>query len=217
MSNGAVSTSASPGFSKLVLSSGSPAAVPVGGGVSGTQTIDLQPDVFNTPKRSTAHTNPEWLKELKRNFKSDVIEKCSRDVQDAVENNTKLKNKRTKKEVRNSLINQTVSCLLDIFGGFDKPGVAEIRQIVSEMEFQYPAMFKEDDGLGYGLGGNKGNSGLANSILERFRTRGSELKKKTLFDNNEGVEEPVEKKKGKKKSIYGTAFLVVFIYLNSSL
>jgi len=147
----------------------------------------------------------DWLKDMKKNYKTAVIGKCSRRVQEAVENNIDIKDLREKKEVRNSIINETVACLLDIFGGVGKPGIAQMRELVSEMGFLYPAMFKEDEsGFGYGLGGGKGITGLPNQMLDRYRTRMAELKKKTTFEEAGVVEEAAhEKKKGKKKLIYG--------------
>ena len=187
------------------VSLGETSHAPPSDGLSPLPKVQHVDDLDTTPTRSTPHTNPDWLKDIKKNFKSAVIEKCSQKVQDAVENNTKISDIRTKKEVRNSIINETVSCLLDIFGGVGKPGVAQMRELVSEMGFHYPALFKEDDtGFGYGLGGSKGISGLANQMLDRFRSRNVEAKKKPLLDDEEIVlDVATDKKKGKKKLIYG--------------
>jgi hypothetical protein len=170
----------------------------------------LGEDLTATPPQSSPHTyqrraQVDWLKDMKKNYKTAVIEKCSRKVQEAVENNTDISDIREKKEVRNSIINETVGCLLDIFGGVGKPAVAQMRELVSEMGFHYPAMFKEDDtGFGYGLGGCKGISGLPNQMLDRYRSRMAEMKKKTTFEEAGVVlDVATEKKKGKKKLIYG--------------
>ena len=75
-------------------------------------------DVVNTLNRSTGHTKPGWLKDIKRFM---VINKYSSDVQDAVDNKTKIM-----KEVHNSNINQKVfACFLE-----DCPGQGQ-QQLVS--------------------------------------------------------------------------------------
>ena len=156
-----------------------------------------------SPTCSTAHMNPEWLKGLKSQFQSRVIDKCSSRVREAVKNNEKIVDIRKVKEVRASIIGEVVTSLLEIFGGVGRPGVAEVRQLVSEMGFHYPAMFKDDLGvMGYGLGGSKGVSGLANQILDAFRRRENDFKKKPVTEGDPIAEER-ETKKGKKKLVYG--------------
>jgi hypothetical protein len=196
------------------MSAGSSSPAPPVGGPSPAPSPSVEhSEDLTSSTHSTPHTNPHWLKEMKKNFKNVVIDKCSRKVQEAVENNTKISDIRKKKEVRNSIINETVSCLLEIFGGVGKPGVAEVREIVSEMGFHYPAMFKDDDvGFGYGLGGSKGVAGLANQMLDRFRSRAEEAKKKPLLDGEVIVSVDATAKKGKKKLIYGCEICLNFMY-----
>ena len=151
-----------------------------------------------TGTSSSPHTRPDWLKDLKKDFRTVVIEKCSLKAREAVENDVKIEDTKKLKDVRNEIINETVSCLLNIFGDVGRPVVGQVREIVAEMGFHYPAMFKDDDiGYGYGLGGCKGITGLANQMLDRFRNRQSKRK----APNPVGESEPV--KKGKKKIIYG--------------
>ena len=48
-------------------------------------------DVIEEPGTvSTPHLNPEWLKNLKKNFCSIVIDRCSEKVKNTVENNLKF-------------------------------------------------------------------------------------------------------------------------------
>ena len=88
-----------------------------------------------------------------------------------MEKNEKIDNIIKKKEVRKELVDGTLSHVLDIFGCVGKPSIAEMREIVFELAFQYPAMFKDDEGIGYGLGGGRGVSGLANQMLDKLRKR----------------------------------------------
>ena len=77
-----------------------------------------------------------------------------------------------------------------------------MRELVFELAFQYPALFKEDEGVGYGLGGGKGVSGLANQMLDKFRKRQLASKKKGS-EAGEDVVLPAPRTKGKKALIYG--------------
>ena len=109
-----------------------------------------------------------------------------------------------KKEVRKEIIDATLQHILEIFGGVNRPLIAEMREIVFEMSFQYPALFKEDDTVGYGLGGSKGVSGLANQMLDKFRKK--QLATRTIGSaNHEGADVvmPAPRPKGKKTLLYG--------------
>ena len=152
----------------------------------------------------TAHTNPTWLKDLKKNFKKDVIERCSVKVREAVEKDAKIEDMREKRLVRNIIINTTVDRLIEIFGGVSRPRISEMREIVTEMQFAYPAMFRDEGvGTGYGFGGSKGVEGLANQMMDRLRSRDVGAKKPLVQVgvDAEGVEANI--KKGKKKIVYG--------------
>lgn len=159
---------------------------------------------------STAHCNPSWLKDLKRNMKSELIGRCSLQVQEAVENNTQIENIRERKSVRNDIINTLVSAVVKIFGGVSRPRISEMRELVVEMQFLYPAMFRDDDsGSGYGLGGTKGNDGLAQHMMDRLRKldRENQTKagggKEPAVVGAEGEAVFAAKRKGKRKLIYG--------------
>ena len=163
----------------------------------------------NLPSPSSAHTNPDWLKQLKKQFVSEVIEKCALKVRDAVANNSKIVDIKERRSVRNDIINAAVDRVIEIFGGVSRPRIGEMREIVSEMQYIYPKMFKEEDdddvsGTGYGFGGFKGINGLANQMLDRVRSRDKQLSgSKKALDKGAETDGTGLIKKGKKKLIYG--------------
>lgn len=159
------------------------------------------------PTGSSAHSNPDWLKNMKRDFKTEIISKCSMKVREAIENKLKIEDIRERKSVRNEIINTLVAAVSRIFGGVSRPRISEIRQLVVELQILYPAMFKEEDsGSGYGFGGVKGNDGLDQHIMDRLRKVDRENQTKAGGSKEpvaEGVAVIVAKKKGKRKLIYG--------------
>ena len=129
--------------------------------------------------RCTVHTNPDWLPNLIRNFKEEIIHPLSKSVIEAVENNTVIEDKTTKREIRMAIKNSIAKKLVDIFGGVSRPTISEVRKIVTELQFTYPALFRDDTSLGYGFGGVEGNEELASHILDKVRkTDGRALVKK---------------------------------------
>jgi len=66
----------------------------------------------------------------------------------------------------------------------------EAREIVAEMQFVYPALFKDDLSSGYGFGGHNGVKGLATRLVDAFRARS--------FGKSRGWN-----RRGKKKTVYG--------------
>lgn len=161
--------------------------------------------------RSSAHTNPQWLKNLKLNFKTDIIDKCAINVQEAVKNNSRISQIRECRDIRNAIINTTVNRIVEIFGGVSRPKIKEVREIVVEMQFVYPAMFREDVGSGYGFGGSKGVDGLANQMMDRIRSRDGLGCEKNPIQDTETDGNILPPKKGKKKLIYGM-FIVFNIF-----
>ena len=123
-------------------------------------------------------------------------------VREAVANGEIIENINKKKEVRRELVDETISHILDIFGHVSKPTIAEMREIVHELSFHYRALFKDDEGVGYGLGGGRGISGLANQMLDKFRKKQLAAKMKANLQD-EKVVLPAPRLKGKKALIYG--------------
>ena len=107
-------------------------------------------------------------------------------------------------------MNTVVSHVVKIFGGVSRPRISEMRELTVEMQFAYPAMFRDDDTrTGYGLGGTRGNDGLAAHLLDRIRKVDNLSKAKPggggATDHGaqaSGLEFSV-KRKGKRKLIYG--------------
>merc|ERR1712013_155218 len=139
---------------------------------------------------STPHTNPNWLSEFKQNFRSEIIDKCSANVRLAVYNNIYIDNRQEKRDVKNMILQAVVTRLVRIFGGVSSPKLNEAREIVAEMQFVYPALFKDDISSGYGFGGHNGVSRLATHLVEACRRR--------TFGKSRGWD-----RKGKKKTVYG--------------
>ena len=155
------------------------------------------------PVRSSPFTNPDWLKKLKKSLKADIIDKCALNVREAIDGNQTIQDIRERREIRNTIINTVVGQIVVIFGGIARPRIGDVREIVTEMQFMYPAMFKEEGVVsGYGFGGTKGLDGLANQMLDRIRDRDSGGAKKPCEKTvgNDGIENP---KRVKRKLIFG--------------
>ena len=155
---------------------------------------------------STVHTNPGWKDQLQRDFQSLIVDKCSRLTVNAVKNNEDITDIRSKKLVRNEIINTVVDHLLNVYGGVGTPKLAVMRDVKSIMVLKYPNMFGDDhtdaiSNRGYGLGGTTGNKNLPCHMIDRFKALRNKL------DKTESVMTPDTstevKKKGKKADIYG--------------
>ena len=107
-------------------------------------------------KKRSRHSNPDWLRDLKRGFLKEIIEPCSKAVRNAVDKNERIENAVEKRSVRLEIKNSLVKCLIQTFGGVSRPHIKEVREVVVELQFIYPAMFREDETQGYGFGGVKG-------------------------------------------------------------
>merc|ERR1719318_122757 len=141
----------------------------------------------DAPLEKVAPSPANWLKEFKKNFMRDIIEKSSYNVRAAVENNSIIKSIRERRDIRNMIINATVMRLKEIFEGESIPRLKEIREIAGEMEFIYPAMFR-NAGNGYGLGGSRGADGLASHIADRIQKRKKGADKKNAHNGESKYE-----------------------------
>ena len=92
-------------------------------------------DEAETTKSSTRYLSPDWLKTLKKEFHRLVIDKCSYKVRQSVTKNEKIVSIIKKKEVRKEIIDGTLAHILEVFGGVNKPLVAEMREVVFELSF----------------------------------------------------------------------------------
>jgi hypothetical protein len=187
---------------ELNFSSSGPVAGISQNNLPSTSSIDQ-----DNPLTSTAYTNPDWLKSLKRNFRPEIIDNLASDVREAVAKDMKIDDKKHRRSIRNAIINSVVSYIVNIFGGVSRPKIGQVREIVTEMQFVYPAMFRDEDGgTGYGFGGGKGNDGLANQMLDRIRKVEHETKKPEV---GAVIEEAVGRKKGKKPDVYGKNWKII--------
>ena len=208
---GVSSTASSADVSLVVASSEDFSSGPTLPGVYGI-TSQILEDVVVTEDESkkeevsTRYLNPGWLKNLKENFQSLVIDQCSRKVRDAVTGNVTIDKINEHRQVRLAVLHGTIDHIYGVFGGVGRPKLCEMREIVAEMGSVYPAMFKVESGIkGYGLGGNRGVDGLANQMLDMYR--GREGPRKKLETGGEaGGETGGESsaKRGKRKMRYGT-------------
>ena len=173
----------------------------------GQKEFAVEDEAGEEDEPSTRYNNPDWLKTTKKNFHKLVIEKCSYKVRQCVDKNEQISSAVKKKEVRKEIIDTALQHILEIFGGVNRPLIAEMREIVFEMSYQYPALFKDDDTVGYGLGGSKGVSGLANQMLDKFRKK--QLAIRTISSggaagaDGEDIVMPAPRSKGKKTLLYG--------------
>ena len=164
--------------------------------------LSFAPQMDLIPTSSTSHLHPDWLDKIKRNFHDIVIAKCSHKVREAVAKNDKI---------NKELIDETISHLMDVHGHSTKPTIAEMSEVVFEMAFQYPTMFKDEEGHGYGLGGGGGLQGLANQMLDKLRKRQAAAKIDASL-KGENIKQPT-RQKGKKASIYGKIVLEKLVKL----
>ena len=154
---------------------------------------------------SSSHMNPNWLKDLKHNLKSEIIDKCAEKVRDAVSANALIEDVKERREIRNMIINAVVDRIILVFGGVSRPLIREVRQLVVELQFIYPAMFKEDSSTGYGFGGRKGGDALAHHLLDRIRAKDG-ISSKAVSESVVGADDSalqIKPKKGKRKLVYG--------------
>ena len=140
---------------------------------------------------------------MKSNFKEEIIDQLSNQVREAVANDDEIVDKKQRRVVRNDIINATVAYIIKIHGGVSRPRIGIMREVVTEMQFVYPSMFKNDVVLGYGFGEVKGVNGLAQQMMDRLRkAESADDARKAVTSVDVQMGEPV-KKKGKKPNVYG--------------
>ena len=178
---------------------------------------DIQEAVDSGEVFLTSHLDPQWLPNLIQNYHARVVDKCSKKVKDAVRENKVFvlpAQKSLKKEVRLALIHATLDEVEKCFS-INRPRLAEMKQIVSTMGHTYPAMFQSSGkGEGYGLGGSRGQDGLANQMLDmlRNRTGGPRHLKSDIMDTGS---KDKTKTVGHRKYIYGMVLIKYFISISS--
>ena len=103
------------------------------------------------------------------------------------------------------MIHATLDHIGSVFGGVNKPKLGQMREVASKMGQVYPALFQDETGGGYGLGGSRGNDGLANQMLDIFRGRSGFRGKTKGTDQDE--DQSFQPAKGKRKYAYGECVL----------
>ena len=157
---------------------------------------------------SSSHGNPEWLGNLKRNFKEEIIDVCSLEVRHAVEENISFdsKNLKKKRETRMAIKSSIVKKLAEVFGGVSRPSLKNIRELVTVLQTIYPSMFRDEETFGYGLGGVNGNEAFAKQIKDALcKVDGLSSKARVKESMPGASKEEVEAavKASKKKPVYG--------------
>ena len=98
----------------------------------------------------TKYTNPNWMDQMRREFKDLIISKCSPDTIRAYENDVEIDDIRVKKKVRCEIIDSVMDHVLTIYGGLDQvPKLSVMREVPKLLGFKYPNMFQ--------VTGNEGN------------------------------------------------------------
>ena len=164
---------------------------------------------------TTVHENPDWLQDLIFNFKEYIVDDLSKPTRDAFgSNQLNFNSEAQEAKVRMEIKNSIVDHLVTIFGGNGAPKIAQVRKIVQELQFVYPAMFKEEKGkkmrTGWKFGGSSGPDGLAKQILSAIQKKDkrSEVRKRlnsgdsgdsSTSDSLDGL----PSKKKKMKPVFG--------------
>ena len=167
-------------------------------------------------KKNTVHTNPSWLQDLVGDFKSNVIDKCSKKVKDAVKANANIQDCRKRKETYDQIINTVVDQLETIFGGVGVPRLPDMREVARELSLVYPAMFHDKQAVTHQSpvdslkprGQVLSLNSIAQIIIDRFRKRAM---KQRQSEGNDIVHES-NPKRGRKKLEYGSYCIVRFCY-----
>ena len=160
-------------------------------------------------EQQTQYTNQNWLQELKSGFGRLIIQRCSADTREAVENNEDIQERKKRKRIEDEIINTTIAHLEKIFIG--APKAKDMREVAATMSHKYPALFSDCSGpesdeesevTGFGNKFSKPTiNDLAYKLVYRFRDRVGKIRKRGDGASCGASTEP--KKKGKKKDYYG--------------
>ena len=93
---------------------------------------------------STSHNNPNWLSDLKRGFKSEIIGQCSSRTKTAVSNNEYIKENYEFRKVKAEILSATMERVRTVFGTAEKPSLEQWREIAIHMAFEYSTMFRDE-------------------------------------------------------------------------
>ena len=91
--------------------------------VENLKEAELSGSKDKSKSKMTCHTNPRWREVLVRDIKNLVISKCSQKTKDAVESNNDVQNVKSRKEIENEIINETIDYIGEALGGVGSPGI----------------------------------------------------------------------------------------------
>ena len=166
----------------------------------------------------TPHTNPNWLSELKINFKNLIILKCSPHIVDLVNSKTNLTDKVERKRVSDEIINKTVGYLGNVFKSTSNtPQLQDLREIAVCLSRVYPPLFDdtwtEEGDLAKKNVVKYGEKplvldihSLAKKLSARYRDRIAKPLKRSRVQDTDSLTDAVEgpnSKKGRGKNVYG--------------
>ena len=78
-------------------------------------------DKPSTKIHVTVHQNPDWLSDLKKNFKAEIIDVCSLKAREAVSSNELIELDKEFHAVKNEIINSLMTWLKKAYAGVGKP------------------------------------------------------------------------------------------------
>ena len=158
----------------------------------------------NTDNEPNIHQNPNWLKDLKRNFKEEIIDKCSARTISAVNENEYISEPKEFLRVKNEIVNTVLDKLKKVHGSVGKPGKSVMKEMMLKLIKIYPNMFDEcDEPSKRQVPGLERQAAL---MCDRYREqlkRAHDAKVKAGLVDGE-VEDSSSHQKGKKeKNVYG--------------
>ena len=143
-----------------------------------------------SPTSGNVHLNPSWRKQLRENFESLVIQRCSADTQEAWRDKDENLNKAKFTEIRCEIIKKLVESLHHIHGQLSTPSFHTIEEVINEtLSSGYPFMFKLTEAeerdqaefaVGYGRGGELGLKNLHKQIWQKLYNKQMEERKQAL-------------------------------------
>ena len=150
------------------------------------------------------HLNPNWKRDLKETFMTEVIPKLSQKSRMAFTTNENIKDKQLFKVVRTEITSEFQDHVLSFFGTVKMPSESVLRELISDvLVANYPYMFGTDESssafadknLNYGrnLGGILGATNLPaqtwNAIYKkRMRMIEAQIGSPLTAQNQEGVD-----------------------------
>ena len=159
----------------------------------------------SAPAQSTSHTQPNWLNHLKKNMKTEIIDQCSSRTRQSVEDNEYIVNDYDFKKVKAEIISMLMDKIRKVFGGVGKPALDDWRELVIQLGYEYPTMFRDygDEESGRRRVDSVKRLGL--KLCDNYREKLYRERKSNLAKLPVGEDDNVECI-GKKKRVYGKCY-----------